>query len=172
MKRILSIFCLSIFSYLGFAQESNLFEDNKAIIREFVANYHNDKDVKIIEIGSAMTSMLSEKLMENDNYSSAKLLRSIESITIVVDKNICDQQLESSMFDLPNRCKGYKLISSLNEDGNYSGFYFASHEQIKKCEFLMVVKKDNRDLLLYIIGEFSVKDISALSELSILSHID
>ncbi|MFI3261600.1 MAG: DUF4252 domain-containing protein [Rikenellaceae bacterium] len=165
MKRILSIFCFFIFSVVGFAQEKTIFENNKMIMSEFVDSYRNYKDVKIVEVGSAMTEMLAAKLIESGNESNARLLRSIESITIIADGGI-DSQLQEGMFNLPKKCVNYKLISSINDKGKSSAFYFATHAGIKKCEFLMLVKSDEKNILLYIVGEFSIKDISALSELS------
>ncbi len=177
MKRILYILILAAVANTAVAQEQKeqkltleqssiaRFEHNQKIITDFIDRQRNVDDITVVEIGKTMTNILAIKLFEEGDDESAQLLRSIESIEIVVDSSKDKSSIEEELFALPERCRGFELMSSINSKDELFRFYFAEHPRTKQCEFLMLVRSPEERIMLYITGEFSVGDISSLSSL-------
>ncbi len=150
---------------LGQGQEpqATSLEKNQQIIGEFIDSVRDKPNITTIEIGKTMTKMLAVKLFENGDDESAKLLRSIDTINILVEASEGDSL--SAMFSLPIECEHFDLISSISKEGELTHFYFADHPKSETCEFLMLVRTPSERIVLYITGQFSISDISALSSL-------
>ncbi len=166
MKRILLIICLSLLSSTLWAQDS--FKSNNDKINTFFDTYRDCQDVTIIEIGSSMTNMLASVLQLSSDVDGddVELLGSIKSMNIMVERQTGKGILYDDILELPKLCDGFDLITSINQSGEISNFYFATHDDDTKdkiCEFLMLVRQKNQRVILYITGNFSVSDISSLS---------
>ncbi|MFI3259915.1 MAG: DUF4252 domain-containing protein [Rikenellaceae bacterium] len=165
MKQIIFTIAFLLTSIYGYAEGTeSAFDQNRRLIGGVFEQYRATEDVKVIEIGAAMIRMLATNQFEQGNDEVARLLRSISSIDILVAEG-GDSQLREELFSLPKRCREYELITAIDNGGGVvSRFYIASHSP--KCEFLMLVDKGDNLIMLTIVGEFSVADISTLSALS------
>ncbi|MFR9551116.1 MAG: DUF4252 domain-containing protein [Rikenellaceae bacterium] len=165
MKRILLIICLSLFSSTLWAQDS--FKSNNDKINTFFDTYRDCQDITIIEIGSSMTNMLASvlQLSSDTDGDDVELLSSIKSMNIMVERQEGKGILYDDILELPKLCDGFDLITSINQSGEISNFYFVTHNDTKDkiCEFLMLVRQKDQRVILYITGNFSVSDISSLS---------
>ncbi len=170
MKQLFLTISLILLSLSSYAQEDketlSKVAHNRQTIEQFKDKHRDTERVTIIEIGSTMTKMMAIKLFEAGNDESAKLMRSIESIDIVAENSPGKSHINDDMFTLPEECKGYELITSINRDGELTKFYFAEHPRSKQRELLMLMRNFEQRVMLYITGSFSVSDISALSTLS------
>ncbi len=163
MKRIILLVALTMLSLSTMAQERNGFEKNHDKITQFIEKHQNDEHIKIIEIGKTMTKAMAMKLFESKNHESAKLMQSIESIDILAESRELKSNILGEMLALPEECENFELITSIEKKGELSKFYFASHDDSKTCEFLMINRRHNERIMLYITGSFSITDITALS---------
>ncbi len=171
MRHIILIVALTTIALSASAQQMSdeqidRFEHNQEVVGGYIDELRNQDDITVVEIGKMMTKVLAIKLFEQGDDDSAKLLRSIDSIEIVVDSGSKGDKLSKGIFSLPDECQGFELISSVDTNGELIRFYFADHSQSKKCEFLMLVRSQQEAIMLYITGEFSIADISSLSSLS------
>ncbi len=166
MRRILFILLFAILAHTATAQQSAGIEHNRSVIESFIDQNRNREQITIVEIGKTMTMLLATKLFEEGDDQSAKLLRSIRSIDIMVDSNKGESAIEAELFSLPDACQQVELISSISQDGELLRFYFAEHAESEDCEFLMLARTRNDRIMLYITGKFSISDISNLSSLS------
>ncbi len=155
-----------LLSFSASAQHINTFEKNQHTINSFFDKYKEAEGVTRIKIGSAMTKLLAVTQFEAGDDASAKLLRSIKSIDILVENSAQSGNIIGDMLSLPDECIDFEMITSINEGGETSNFYFAQHLDTPTCEFLMLVQQSGQRVVLYITGEFSISDISALSSLS------
>ncbi len=142
------------------------FARSQEVIGQIIEEHRQIEGVTYVEIGKAMTMMLATKLFAEGDDQSAQLLRSIDSIDILVGGKSAREQIAEEVFALPSKCASLALMSSIDSDGELIRFYFAEHSTIKKCEFLMIVSSPEECIMLYITGDFSVSDISSLSSLS------
>ncbi len=166
MRTIILTISLLFLSIGASAQEGTTnFEKNNQIINDFFGKYENLESTTRIEIGSAMIKLMAISLFEQNDDSSAKLLRSIKSIDILVEESYKSSTIGEAAFSLPTKCLDFEMISKINSGGEISHFYFAEHGDTPVCEFLMLVQQSDQNVVLYITGEFSVSDVSALSSL-------
>lgn len=114
-----------------------------------------------------MTNMLASvlQLSSDTDGDDVELLSSIKSMNIMVERQEGKGILYDDILELPKLCDGFDLITSINQSGEISNFYFATHNDTKDkiCEFLMLVRQKDQRVILYITGNFSVSDISSLS---------
>ncbi|MFR9503307.1 MAG: DUF4252 domain-containing protein [Rikenellaceae bacterium] len=165
MKRILLTISFSLIALCSIAQERSDFDSNKETISHFFKRYSDMKYITTIEIGPAMTKAMAVKLFEAGDDENAKILRSINSINILVETSEGKSHIKEAMFNLPKECSAYELITSTEKNDEISHFYFAEHPNGESCEFLMLMRKFDKRVVLYITGDFSITDISALSNL-------
>ncbi len=167
MKRIVLIIGILLLALATRAQESNEtdFEQNRKTIEQFKEKYRDTDNITIIEIGSTMTKMMAIKLFEAGNDRNAQLMRSIESIDIIAENTPSKSHIKEAMFELPDKCEGYELTTSIEKNGELTKFYFCTHPHSENREFLMLMRSHTQRVILSITGSFSITDISALSSL-------
>ncbi len=165
MKRILLIICCVALSSTAFAQGS--FKENRKAIHSFFDQYDNNEDVTLIEIGPGMIRLMAGsvvKINDSDDKQTSTLIKSIKSIEIMVFDSEAGMR-SVDIFDLLEECQGFELITRIKSGADTNNFYFATHDDSEMCEFLMLSDQSDQKVVLYITGNFSVSDISALSTL-------
>lgn len=149
MKRLLIILALTMIPWGLSAQSS--------ILDGIFDDYAGKKEYQSVIYGKTMLSM-----MKDGASSDVKdLLNGIKMIRIIsykgTDDVLCNQVLAAIQKD-------YRMISRISGDGRISSFYLFEPEKRKNdMSFVMTVLGSEESVVMEIIGNFDVKDISKLS---------
>lgn len=149
MKRLLIILALTMIPWGLSAQSS--------ILDGIFDDYAGKKEYQSVIYGKTMLSM-----MKDGASSDVKdLLDGIKMIRIIsykgTDDVLCNQVLTAIQKD-------YRMISRISGDGRISSFYLFEPEKRKNdMSFVMTVLGSEESVVMEIIGNFDVKDISRLS---------
>jgi hypothetical protein len=132
-----------------FAQTSNL--------DEVYEEYAGKNGYESYIYGKRMKSMM----QENASNDVKKLLAGIDMIRIITAAGD-DGTLRSDVLEIVN--EDYELISRMDEDGTSSRFYlYDTGIKQDKMSFVMVNSTSDSCVILEVVGQFDVKDISKLS---------
>jgi len=146
MKKVLSILILLSISFLSLAQV----EDTNSFFKEYsgVVGY------KTVYLGQKMLAMSSGE----DN----PVVKDIDMIRILTSESNDSVMIEKISAIAYER---YELISATDNSGEVTSFFLSEKKRGKKS-FLMIAIRKDRDIVMEIIGDFKVEDISHLTNLA------
>jgi hypothetical protein len=146
MKRLLFILTLIVIP-LGLSAQTSL--------DDIYDDYAGKKGYQSVIYGKKMITMMKE----NASSDVRRLLNGISMIRIISHSGS-----ETALYDDVNDIvrKEYDLISRIDEEGNSSLFYLYEDND-EDMSFVMISSGEESKVVLEIIGQFDVKDISKLS---------
>jgi hypothetical protein len=146
MKRLLFILTLIVIP-LGLSAQTSL--------DDIYEDYAGKKGYQSVIYGKKMITMMKE----NASSDVRRLLNGISMIRIISHSG-SETALYDDVKDIVR--KEYDLISRIDEEGNSSLFYLYEDND-EDMSFVMISSGEESKVVLEIIGQFDVKDISKLS---------
>lgn len=114
-----------------------------------------------VVFGRRMMRMMADRI-DKDDKELAHLLDEIQTIRILSTKE-ADAEFETDARSLMKKMSGWELISQIEEGGQKTDTYLFDGGRWSPSTFLLLSFGDTEQVVLYIQGYFSVKDISRLS---------
>lgn len=149
MKRLLIILALAMIPWGLSAQSS--------ILNGIFDDYAGKKEYQSVIYGKTMLSIMKE----GASSDVKDLLDGIKMIRIISYKGSADVLCDKVLATIR---KDYRMISKISGDGRISSFYLYEPEKRKNdMSFVMTVLGPEESVIMEIIGDFDVKDISRLS---------
>ena len=110
--------------------------------------------------------MLSHISKISSNEKQNKLLKSIDYLHILVyDQN--NDQFIKMVNSLISRSNTLKLMTRIDSTNQLVEVYFADGDDATSSEFMMFIREADSNVLVYIVGEFDMGQISDLTNLRI-----
>ncbi len=161
MKKIILI-ALLFSSIAARAQSSD------GIIKEqfdvLFEKYLSQEGIVAVEISELMAQELAERLVKEGDDEAAELMRSIKTISMIVNKNSQPQFWNKLLEFKEAALSNIELINVFSDEDRESHFYFKRPNRKEPvAEFVMLSKSPEKQIILYVIGDFSVSEISKLS---------
>lgn len=125
--------------------------------------YSAQEGVTSILFGKRMMQMMADRVREEDR-ELAKLLEELRSIRVLTNAHP-SAQFEADARSILKKLSGWELISQIEEHGQQIESYLFDGGRWHPSTFLLFSFGDKEQVVLYIQGYFSVKDISRLSEI-------
>lgn len=125
--------------------------------------YAAQEGVTSILFGKRMMQMMADRVREEDR-ELAKLLEELRSIRVLTNAHP-SAQFEADARSILKKLSGWELISQIEEHGQQIESYLFDGGHWHPSTFLLFSFGDKEQVVLYIQGYFSVKDISRLSEI-------
>lgn len=125
--------------------------------------YSAREGVTSILFGKRMMQMMADRVREEDR-ELAKLLEELRSIRVLTNARP-SAQFEADARSILKKISGWELISQIEEHGQQIESYLFDGGRRYPSTFLLFSFGDKEQVVLYIQGYFSVKDISRLSEI-------
>jgi len=146
MKKVLSILILLGVSILSLAQVG----DTDSFFKE----YSGAVGYKTVYLG--------QKMLEMSSGAGNPVVKDIDMIRILTSETDDSVMIGKIRAIADGR---YELISATDNSGDVTSFYLSEKRRGKKS-FLMIAIRDGRDIVMEIIGDYKVEDISRLSQLA------
>ncbi|MBP3332136.1 MAG: DUF4252 domain-containing protein [Tidjanibacter sp.] len=122
-------------------------------------NRHNGKSgFTTIEIPGQMLS-----LMQGENAESADVFKRTERLTLIICESYDSEKREEA--DEMIRQGGYQLMTAINNEGNEVRIYAILKKNNSSNEFLMQVTSEDDMVLISILGDIDLKDVSNFSNI-------
>jgi len=146
MKKVLSILILLSMSFLLLAQV----EDADSFFKDYsgVVGYK--------------TVFLGQKMLEMSAGSDNPVVKNIDMIRILTSETN-DPVMIGKIRAIAD--KKYELISATDNSGDVTSFFLSEKKHGKKS-FLMIAIRDDKNIVMEIIGDYKVEDISRLTDLA------
>ena len=125
--------------------------------------YAAQEGVTSILFGKRMMQMMADRVRDEDR-ELAKLLEELRSIRVLTNAHP-SAQFEADARSILKKLSGWELISQIEEHGQQIESYLFDGGHWHPSTFLLFSFGDKEQVVLYIQGYFSVKDISRLSEI-------
>ena len=125
--------------------------------------YAAQEGVTSILFGKRMMQMMADRVRDEDR-ELAKLLEELRSIRVLTNAHP-SAQFEADARSILKKLSGWELISQIEEHGQQIDSYLFDGGRWHPSTFLLFSFGDKEQVVLYIQGYFSVKDISRLSEI-------
>lgn len=125
--------------------------------------YAAQEGVTSILFGKRMMQMMADRVRDEDR-ELAKLLEELRSIRVLTNARP-SAQFEADARSILKKLSGWELISQIEEHGQQIESYLFDGGHWHPSTFLLFSFGDKEQVVLYIQGYFSVKDISRLSEI-------
>ena len=125
--------------------------------------YSAQEGVTSILFGKRMMQMMADRVRDEDR-ELAKLLEELRSIRVLTNAHP-SAQFEADARSILKKLSGWELISQIEEHGQQIESYLFDGGHWHPSTFLLFSFGDKEQVVLYIQGYFSVKDISRLSEI-------
>lgn len=119
--------------------------------------YSGREGYKTVVMGKKMIAM-----MQKESGVKSNVIENIRQISILSTEH-SDSLLLNSAKQLATQ--DYELISMTNEDCEMTSFYINEDVDDEK-RFLMIAHREDEEVIMEIIGDFRITDISKLSKLS------
>lgn len=125
--------------------------------------YAAQEGVTSILFGKRMMQMMADRVRDEDR-ELAKLLEELRSIRVLTNARP-SAQFEADARSILKKLSGWELISQIEEHGQQIESYLFDGGRWHPSTFLLFSFGEQEQVVLYIQGYFSVKDISRLSEI-------
>lgn len=123
---------------------------------QLFAAYSGREGYKTVVMGRKMIAMMQKECGEKTN-----VIENIRQISILSTEH-SDSLLLNAAIQLATQ--DYELISMTNENAEMTGFYINEAVSDEK-RFLMIAHREDEEVIMEIIGDFKITDISKLSKL-------
>lgn len=123
---------------------------------QLFAAYSGREGYKTVVMGRKMIAM-----MQKESGGKSNVTDNIRQISILSTEH-SDSVLLNSARQLATQ--DYELISMTNENSEMTGFYINETAEDEK-RFLMIAHREDEEVIMEIIGDFKITDISKLSKL-------
>ena len=123
---------------------------------QLLAAYSGREGYKTVVMGRKMIAM-----MQKESGGKSNVIDNIRQISILSTEH-SDSVLLNSARQLATQ--DYELISMTNENSEMTGFYINETAEDEK-RFLMIAHREDEEVIMEIIGDFKITDISKLSKL-------
>ncbi len=158
------LFFISLFFITCFVSAQSSNEVKNEQYDKLFDKYITQEGITAIEISALMAQELSERLAAQGDKEAAKLMRTIKVISMITDKSNNPQFWTDLNHYAEEALLEFELINVFSDDDRQSHFYFKQHEKCTPTsEFVMISKSANEQIILYVVGDFSVSEISKLS---------
>jgi aromatic ring hydroxylase len=118
-----------------------------------------------VGISADMLKMVYSFSGEESDHEMTKLINDIKGISIVVTERMNDEFIDD-IEKMIDKYVGLKTVTSINEGGQVTRIFIVEKDTITS-EFLMVSYGKQSNVVINIVGNVDVKQISRLSDINI-----
>ncbi len=127
--------------------------------------YSGREGYTTIDLSADMLQLFYHFADKNQDPEISQLLNDIKGISIVVSDKV-NEEFSEDVEKMIEKYPGLKAITSINEGGQVTRIFVAEKDRIT-TDFLMVSYGRQNNVVINIVGNVDVKQISRLSDLKI-----
>lgn len=171
MKKLLTILALAI-PLLTTTVVAATPEQTTKALDVFFAKYSGKKGYTTMELTSELLKAAYNSPSNDSNKELGEMLEGVERMRIVIAEK-SSAEFTVDVLDLPGKTD-LKLVTNVNENGQKIKMYYkpavtASKGGKQNAEFLMFILSVKDNITIHITGDFDLKNVTKLGDLSIKS---